>query len=93
MVLQQHCGGGSHMAVAFLVRCCLFVSLPIQHGTVSDGDFMSWRRLLAMAVWLCSGFVLQWSGIVRVDVPIRLGRVCLVETNCVVCVDVPIQPS
>jgi len=62
MVLQRHCGGGSHMAVAFLGRCCLFVSLPIQHGTVPDGDFMSWRRLLAVVVWFRSvRFTAEWS--------------------------------
>ena len=46
-----------------------------------------------MAVWLCFASVAQRSGLARVDFPIRLGELCLLETSCAACVDVLIRPA
>jgi hypothetical protein len=61
----------------FSMRCSMFLSFHYQRGAVRDGGYMKWIRLLAAAARHRSVSVAQWSGLVRIDVPIRAGGIVL----------------
>ena len=71
VVLQRHYGGGSHMVVAFFGVVRSVILVPYRRGAVSDGGYMRWRSLSAVAL-------VEWSRLCRRPNP--TGQCCLLET-------------
>ena len=71
VVLQRHYDGGPRIAVVFLVQCSLLLLDPFRRGVAFAGfnDYMSGMLVVAASD---RAFV-----DVRVDIPIRSGRVVL----------------
>jgi len=75
-VLQRHHGGGSRRAMVFLVRCSLLPLDPFRRRVAFTGfdDYLGGMLVVVASV----GVFVE----VRIDVPIRLGRVALRSCVC-----------
>ena len=71
VVLQQHSGSGSRIAVAFFGAVRSVILFPSRRGAVPDGGYMRWRRLSAAAL-------VEWSRSCRRPNP--TGQCCLLVT-------------